>query len=332
MTTIYDVAARAGVSPATVSRVFNGGNVSPEKARAVRRAAEKLAYTPNRAARALRRQTSDVIALVVTDIENPFFTAMARGVEEVALAAGFSVVLCNSDGDLAREARYFDIAIAEHMAGVVLVPAEPATDVGRLVEHARPVVTVDRGLPLAPVDSVVADDLTGGRQGTGALYDKGFTRVGCITGPRGAETAEKRSGGWREVFAQRSPGSDPREYVVHADYRVNGGRRAMADLLALNEPPDAVFVANNLMAVGALEALHQHGLRPPGFGMAVVGDVPYAPLALTGMDVVPLPARLIGATAAQVLLERIRGDSQPVRTIVLRHELPELENGAAAGS
>ncbi len=317
MATIYDVAARAGVSPATVSRVFNGGKVSGDLARAVRAAAADLAYTPNRAARALRRQASTVIALVVTDIENPFFTAMARGVESVALSAGFSVVLCNTDGDRDREDRYFEIAVEERMAGVVLVPAEPTTDVSRLLQRGLPVVTVDRGLTGPGVDSVVADDLAGGRQGSSALYDRGFTRVACITGPHGKETAERRSSGWREVFTEHSPAVDPSDYLVHADYRVAGGRRAMADLLALPDPPDAVFVANNLMAVGALAELVARGVRPPAFGMAVVGDVPYAPLALNGMDVVPLPARLIGATAAEVLLARIGGDDQPPRRLVL---------------
>jgi LacI family transcriptional regulator len=104
---------------------------------------------------------------------------------------------------------------------------------------------------------------------------------------------------------------------VHADYRVGGGRAAMAQLLTLPDPPDAVFVANNLMAVGALRALEEHGLRPPGFGMAAFGDLPYFPLGPAGIDVVPLPARRIGATAAALLLERIRGNTEPHRTIVL---------------
>jgi len=106
MSTIYDVAAMAGVSPATVSRVLNGIAVSPEKAQRVREAAERLSFTPNRTARSLRKQHSEVIALVIPDIENPFFTSVARGVEDVAQAAGFSVVLCNTDEDPEKEARY----------------------------------------------------------------------------------------------------------------------------------------------------------------------------------------------------------------------------------
>ncbi|HYH30386.1 MAG TPA: LacI family DNA-binding transcriptional regulator [Pseudonocardia sp.] len=319
MATIYEVATRAGVSPATVSRVFNGSNVSREKTRLVLKAAEQLGYSPNRTARALRMQTSTVIALIVADIENPFFTALARGVEDVAQAAGYSVVLCNSDEDPEREAGYLAIAVSEHMAGVILVPADVDSDISALLDRGRPVVSVDRALPRFPVDSVVVDNLAGGREAAARLYDRGAQRVACITGPSAAETAELRSAGWREVFLRRSPGLDPQAYLVHADYRAGGGRSAMAELLDRPDPPDGVFVANNLMAVGAVGELGERGLRPPSFGVAAYGDLPYFPLEPSGVEVIPLPARLLGATAATVLLERIQGGQQPHRTIVLRN-------------
>src|SRR6478609_6365870 len=144
MTTIYDVASRAGVSPATVSRVFNGTKVSPEKVEAVRRAAADLDFTPNRAARSLRTQTSEVIALVIPDIENPYFTEMARGVEDVASEAGYSVVLCNSDSQPDKESTYLQIAIAEHMSGVIIAAASDATNLDSILATGRPVVAVDR--------------------------------------------------------------------------------------------------------------------------------------------------------------------------------------------
>jgi LacI family transcriptional regulator len=310
MVTIYDVAARAGVSPATVSRVFNGASVSRETERSVRKAAVELAYSPNRSARALRTQTSNVVALVVADIENPYFTALARGVEDVMRSAGYSVVLCNTDEDLEREAAYLDIAVSEHMAGVLLVPADEDSDISALVQRGKPVVAVDR--------------LAGGRQGTEILYAQGFSLVACITGPSGAETAQRRSEGWQQAVRERFPEQDPAALLVHADYRVAGGGTAMARLLDRPQPPDAVFVANNLMAVGALQELAHRGLTPPAFGMAVFGDLPYVPLSSAGVHVVPLPARLLGATAASLLLERIRGDTSPRRTVVLHNEPDNL--------
>src|SRR6516165_10299729 len=123
MSTIYDVAKLAGVSPATVSRVFNGAVVSAEKVHAVRQAAQELKFTPNRTARTLRRQASELIALIIPDIENPYFTELARGVEDIASSAGFSVVLCNSDSQTDKESVYLQIAHSEHMAGVILAPA-----------------------------------------------------------------------------------------------------------------------------------------------------------------------------------------------------------------
>ncbi|WP_232667305.1 LacI family DNA-binding transcriptional regulator [Pseudonocardia sp. TRM90224] len=320
MATIHDVAARAGVSAATVSRVFAGSGVSQDKVRVVLAAAEEMGYTPNRTARALRLQTSTVIALIVVDIENPFFTSLARGVEDVTRAAGYSLVLCNSDDDPVREGSYLDVAVSERMAGVILVPTSDRCDLSRLADRRTAIVTVDRALHSHPVDAVVVDNVAGGRSATARLYERGASRVACITGPRDADTAELRSAGWRQEFRRFSPTADPDAYLEHADYRVDGGRAAMARLLDAAEPPDAVFVANNLMAVGALAELRSRGLAPPSFGMAAYGDLPYMPLGPSGVDVIPMPTRLIGATAATVLLERIKGSADPLRTVVLRNE------------
>lgn len=319
MTTIYEVAARAGVSPATVSRVFNGMNVSAEKSKLVREAAGALSFTPNRTARSLRRQNSEVIALVIPDIENPFFTSMARGVEDVAQAAGYSVVLCNTDEDHDKEARYLDIAISENMAGVILAAAGDHSDLSALVARNRPVVAVDRGPHGFDVDAVMVDNRAGGRSATQALARQGFERIACITGPADVETAKQRADGWRDAVEASDANHDA--YLLHANYRVDGGRDAMRTLLEMDSPPDAVFVANNLMGVGALQVLVERGLNPRGIGIAVFGDLPFAALAPDGITVVHLPARHLGVTAAKLLLERINGDTQPSRTIVLRNEV-----------
>lgn len=321
MTTIYEVAARAGVSPATVSRVFNGMNVSVEKSRLVRAAAKELSFTPNRTARALRRQSSEVIALVIPDIENPFFTALARGVEDVAHAAGHSVVLCNTDEDHDKETRYLDIAVSENMAGVILAAVDDHSDLYGLIARGKPVVAVDRGPHGFDVDAVILDNREGGRAATRALLDQGFERVACITGPRNVETAQQRAEGWRHAIQTADGDPTPDDYLRHENYRVDGGQRAMRALLDLETPPDAVFVANNLMGVGALNVLGERNLLPPGIGMAIFGDLPFAALTPPGMVLIHLPSRRLGMTAAQLLLDRIKGDGQPARTIVLRNEL-----------
>ncbi len=328
MATIYEVAALAGVSPATVSRVLNGAAVSPEKVRLVRDAAEQLQFTPNRTARRLRNQTSELIALLIPDVENPFFTALARGVEDKAQAAGFSVVLCNTDDDPAKETRYLDIANSENMAGVILAPASEDGDIRHLTDRGRPVVAVDRNTGLN-IDSVMVDNRAAGIAATSALFEAGYERVACIAGPVGLEGTEERSLGWRQVAARHGGGGTIDQYLRHANYRVDGGRSAMASLLALDTPPDAVVTTNNLMGVGALQVLSEAGITPPNFGVAIVGDLPFTTLHPEAITEVHLPARHLGTTAATMLLDRIAGDTQPARTVVLR---AEVTRGAARPS
>ncbi len=316
MATIYEVAVLAGVSPATVSRVFNGATVSDEKARAVRDAARELRFVPDKTARRLRKGTSEVIALLIPDIENPFFTALARGVEDRAQQSGFSVVLCNTDDIPDKETRYLDIAAAEGMAGVILAPASGGGDLGTLLAQNRPVVAVDRATG-HDIDAVMVDNRAAGIAATEALVEGGYQRIACIAGPRDLESTEERYLGWQQVV-RRIGMPDAPAYLRHADYRVDGGRSAMADLLAMDTPPTAVVTTNNLMAVGALQLLAESGITPPEFGVAVVGDLPFATFAPQSITQIPLPARHLGVTAAGMLLDRIAGDDQPARTVVLR--------------
>ena len=324
MATIYEVASLAGVSPATVSRVFNGAPVSPAYREKVEKAALALDFTPSRAARNLRRRTSDVIALVIPDIENPFFTSLARGVEDVAQAAGYSVVLCNSDEQQAKQERYLDIALSENMAGILLAPAHGDSRLDAVLARRTPLVTVDRSIPSARTDSVLADNLAGGRAGTELLFDSGHRRVACITGPPDVQTSQLRRDGWAEVVRARAPELDPTSYVAYADYRVEGGAAAVQALLdgpgAPRPAPDAFFVANNLMAVGAYEALVTRGTAPPELALAVFGDLPFGSLRRDGVHVLPLPARRLGTTAAELLMDRIRGADGPPREVVLSND------------
>ena len=328
MATIYEVAARAGVSPATVSRVFNELPVSPEKIARVRSAAAELQFTPNKTARRLRNRSSEVIALLIPDIENPFFTSMARGVEDRAQQSGLSVVLCNTDDDPAKETRYLQIAAAEHMAGVILAPSSEDGDLGAFLGPGRPVVAVDRRTGNR-IDAVTIDNRAIGVAATANLFAAGYRRVACIAGPAGIEATEERYLGWRAVIGRHDPGLE--RYLRHANYRVDGGREAMADLLSLPVPPDAVLTTNNLMGVGALQALAEVGLTPPDFGVAVVGELPFLTFDSSSITQIRLPARYLGTMAANLLIERIAGDDQPVRTVVLHAEMEPARQRTVTG-
>lgn len=320
MATIYEVAKLADVSPATVSRVFNGTNVSAAKKAAVLDAAKQLKFSPNRTARTLRRQESELIALVLPDIENPYFTELARGVEDVAQSAGYSVVLCNTDADPEKEARYFQVAISEHMAGVVVAAASENSDFHGILAAGHPVVAVDRGSSF-DVDAVMMANRDAGRMAAQSLVDAGYQRIACVTGPAGIETAAERVEGWRAVLRERGLSDGTDELLRFSTFRVNGGREMAAELLSTDNPPDAIVAGNNLLGVGVLQVLSERGLTPPAIGVAVIGSLPFTTLTPDVVTVVRLPARQMGLTAAKMLLERIGGDDQPARTVVLRGRL-----------
>jgi LacI family transcriptional regulator len=301
--TIADVARAAEVSPATVSRVLNGTSaVSEARAARVRDAARRLGYRPFEPARALRRQRTRVWAAIIADIENPFFTAMVRGIEDVARSEGFRLVLCNSDEDLEKERSYIDVVIAERMAGVVIaVASTDDSSLQPLLDRGTPIVAVDRRPLDERVDSVVVDNRAGAAEATEHLLSNGWTRVACITGPKRVDTANQRLDGYRDAFRARGV-PIVRSLVRRADYKEAGGYRAMSSLLESAEPPEAVFVANNPMAVGALRAISDHGrAAPDDIGLVAFDDSPWTTLTKPSLSVVAQPAYEIGQSAARLL-------------------------------
>jgi len=317
---ISDVAREAGVSVATVSRALNDhATVGSELASRVREAAGRLGYRPNRVARSLRRQSTDVLALIISDVSNPFFTAITRGVEDVAQRNGFSVLLCNADEDSDKEATYLRVAEQEQVAGVLLSPHTAATDVSRLRRSNIPLVVIDRPLD-EQVDSVMVHSMAGAMTATEHLLDEGWGRPACITGPENAETAQLRLAGYR-LAVRHHGGLD--ELFVHASFRQLGGSKGAAELLDLPHPPDALFVANAQMALGVLAELKRRKLQiGRDIGVITFDDAPWAPFISPPMSVIAQPAYDIGVQAAQLLTERVRKTApDTVRSIVLSTSL-----------
>jgi LacI family transcriptional regulator len=321
--TIDDVAKAAGVSPATVSRVVNGTrDVSPDRAARVRAAVAELGYQPFGPARALRLQATDVWAVIVADIENPFFTSIVRGIEDGGREHGFRVMLCNSDEDLRKEADYIDVAIAERMAGVVIAVASTrASKLDPLLDAGIAVVAVDRRPGGTKVDSVLVDNQRGAAEATTHLIEAGATRIACITGPPRLSTANERLAGYRRALRRARVALDP-SLVARTDFRETGGYKAMRELCSLRHPPDAVLVANNLMTVGALEALRDEGLSVPG-DVRVVGfdDAPWAKLLQPSLTVVAQPTYEIGRRSAELLLTARSQPARPRQEVLLHPHL-----------
>lgn len=325
MVKLVDVATEAGVSTATVSRVLNRNpTVDPALAKRVRAAAKKLGYRPNAVARSLRKQRTQIWQLLVSDIANPFYTALARGVEDVAVANGYQVVLGNSKDDAAREARYLEVAQQEQVAGVIIAPQRPDSPVARLIESAIPVVAVNQTIN-ASVDHVLADSLAGARAATRYLLDRGWHRPACVTGPTSSETAQQRAQGYREVMAEA--GLTPR--IEFRGYHPHGGAEGAAALLDASEPPDAFFACNAMISLGVLKALKDRGLRAGrDVGLVAFDDAPWSELTDPTITVIAQHPYEMGGQAARLLLERIRdgGDRAPVR-LTLQTDLIERESG-----
>jgi LacI family transcriptional regulator len=324
-TTIRDVAAAAGVSPATVSRVLNlKEDVADDLRRRVLAAVSDLGYRRNGPARSLRTRAAMVLALVISDITNPFFTAIVRGVEDVAQLAGYSVVLANADEDVDKESRYLEVAAAEQMAGVLLTPASSKlTNIDVLLERNIPVVTIDRRLADSPVDSVTVNNRQAVVAATGHLIGQGCERVGFVAGPVAITTGAGRLAGYRAALRAAGRPEDA-GLIAYGDFRTEGGYAATRQLLHSRRPPDGLVISNNLMTVGGMQAIAEAGLRVPD-DIAVVGfdDANWATALRPPLTVVTQPTYDIGRIAAKLLLRRIGGESFPPKRVVLRAELVE---------
>ncbi|PZF80875.1 LacI family DNA-binding transcriptional regulator [Jiangella anatolica] len=327
--TISDVARAAGVSPATVSRVLNGvGTVAPELADRVRKAAADTRYVPNSNGRALRRRVSDVWAVIVSDVQNPFFTGVVAAIERVAVDRGFSVVLCNSDEQVARESEYLRLAAAQHLAGLVIaVASEVESDLRTAADI--PAVVIDRRVHDHLGDSVMVDNRLAGRLAADHLLEQGFRRIACITGPSDVSTTEDRLAGFR---ARLSEAGAPiaRKWIRRANLRAEGGEAALRAILRGGDLPDAVFATNGPLTEGAYQALQAEGIAIGAeVGLIGVDDDHWTRMVAPQVSVVQQPVAEIGRLAGELLANRAARGPGPAQQIVLTPTL--LARGSTRG-
>ena len=321
--TIKQVAARAGVSTATVSRALAGFNsVSEELNERVREAVRALNYHPNRIARNLRIRTTRTIGVVISDIQNPFFTSLLRGIEDVLQAADYMLLLGNSDENMAREQIYLTTLRAEGAAGIIFTPtSDEAADYLQILNVKAPLVAIDRAPRGLLIDTITVANSEGAHTAVRHLISLGHRRIGMIGGPAHLSTAYERLAGYEQALAEANLQVSP-DLIQHADFRQAGGYNAMHSLLELHTPPAAVFVANNLMTLGAFQAINERGLRIPT-DIAVVGfdDMPWALSLQPPLTAVAQPTYEMGVTAARLLLSRIQEPERSVRQVVLETRL-----------
>lgn len=313
MATIKDVAERAGVSTATVSHVINKTRyVSEELQARVRQAMEELGYQPNAIARSLRRKETHTVGLIIPDNSNPFFAEVARGIEDFGFRNGYSVILCNSDGDLKKELAYISVLTSKRVDGIVFIAATAEAEHIRPFLGEIPLVIVDRKMPALEADSVLVDNFGGGYAATKHLIDLGHRDIGCITGPPDLAPSADRVAGYKQAL--KDHGIPLRnELIVEGDFRYQSGNEGMYRLLNLETPPTAVFACNDVMAIGAMKAVQDQGLVVPE-DVAIVGfdDITLASFTNPTLTSVKQPKYEMGKIALELLFERM-GSSDPWR-------------------
>jgi LacI family transcriptional regulator, galactose operon repressor len=331
--TIKDVARLSGVSPMTVSRVINdSARVKPETRRRVERAISELGYVPSRLARGFARQRSGTLAVIVPDLANPFFTLIVRGAEDVARRAGYRVILCDTRADLAAEGEVIEEMIAHRVEGILIAPVSDRSrsHLRRLARFGAPFVLIDRSVPGVEADVVLGDSTGGARQLVEHLISLGHRRIGFIVEFDDVSTARDRRRGYEDALAGAGYLLDP-ALVVNATVDPSGGFDGMRRLLALSEPPTAVFAVNNLVALGAIEAVRNAGLDvPDDVALVCFDDIDYASRLYPFLTVMEQPAETFGSLGAQLLLERIDGRGRErTRVVVLPAEFIVRESCGA---
>ena len=304
----------------TVSRVLNNApNVNHATRHRVERAIQELGYVPNVVARSLRSKRTQSLALILPDITNPFWTTVARGVEDAAQNSGYSVFLCNTDENCAKQLRYLDLVASRRVDGVIIAPCDSdAANVSILRDREIATVIVDRRVEGWEVDSVRGDSYGGAQALVRHLISLGHRRIAMISGPGRTSTAEDRVAGYLTALMEASVAPDPR-LIKQGEFRAAAGERLTHELLAEGLNPTAVFAANNAIALGVIRAVGQRGLRiPHNIALVCFDDFDEASHLLPFLTVAVQPAYDMGVNAAQLLLGRIEtGQALEPRHVVL---------------
>jgi LacI family transcriptional regulator len=328
--TLADVAREAGVSTATAARALGGyGSVSKAARERVTEAAHTLGYQRNELAATMITGRSNTVGLVVADIENPFFAATARGVSDVARAAGYEVVLVNTDEDVDTERSAVQVLVSKRVDGIIVAPASPV-DVEHLAATQRagcPVVLLDRQVERLAADVVLVDNLGAASNVTERLLSAGHERIAMVTG--GASSADQdtldrpsvssgrdRVDGYLAALSEAGV-SQPRAYLRTGAHTRQLAERLTTQLLHLAQPPTAVFASDSVVALGVLKALRAADKRiPREVSLVTFDDADWTGVVAPAISVVAQPAQELGKCAAEILLERIAGATYPARSYV----------------
>lgn len=327
MVTIYDIAKKANVSPMTVSRVINKSPSIKESTRLkVEEAIRELDYVPNKQARSLTSKETRMVALVIPDISNPFFTNIARGAEDKALQLGYQLILGNTDENPAKESQYMNMLMSTGVDGVLIVPSgdESAGNVKKLVKRSIPFVYVDRTIRKVPADSISGDNLQTTRQLVQHLIGLGHEKIALINGPATLSNARERVQAFLETLQLAGIEPNP-AYLIETHFKQDNLDEIISKLISLSggERPTAIVAANNFIGVNTLRALRALRIRvPEDMAVTCFDDPDMIPDYNPFLTVAKQPAYDMGFLGMQLLVERIQGSAPAApRRIVLPSEL-----------
>lgn len=326
MVSINDVARHAGVSNATVSRVLaKKPHVSDAMRQRVMQAVNELGYQPDSTAQRLRmHSTSKVVGLIVSDILNPHFSAVVRGVEDFAYEHEMSIILCNADSKLDRQQFYLNMMQSERAAGLIITPQNSAKD-GESLDHLRQsgtsIVVLDCTVKGYSFDTVQVDSQRGAFEAVSHLIDNGYERIGIVAGPLNQSTAQERLQGYKLALEQAGLSVAP-GMIQSGDYSRASGYACATGLLTHNDPPEALFVSSNMLALGVLEAIKARKLRiPDDLALVTFDDNPLFELLQPTISTVAQPTYEIGREALRLLKRRIEEPNAAYANVVLPTKL-----------
>ncbi len=321
MASIKEVAREAGVSTATVSRVLsNGAHVRPEVRERVMKAVERLSYRPNLLARSLRSQQSSTIGLIVSDIRNPFFTAMSRAVEDTAYEQGYSLLLCNTDEDPEKEAIYLNLMHDQNVAGVIFSPTLQTATHYPTERITFPTVVVDRTVVDADVDAVLLDNVDAANRLCTHLIEQGYRTIGLLYGVT-SSTGRERQRGFEQAMKTHNLPLIP-EHVKAVQPKIKEGYEATLKILDTTHPPEALLTTNSLLAEGALQAIRErHLVIPDDIALVTFDETTWASLIQPPLTLITQPTYEIGKTATELLLRRIAEPERATRQVIMKGQL-----------
>lgn len=323
MATIKDVAREAQVSTSTVSHVLNKTRfVSPDITLRVERAVKDLHYAPSALARSLKVKETRTLGMLVTSSANPFFAEVVQGVEQRCFELGYSLALCNTQDDKTRLNSNMEMLLQKRVDGIILMCTQLELGAGIFERYPNiPLVLADWGPQDMVADIIQDGGQLGGQLATEHLINLGHRHIGCITGPLGTRAADERLAGFKTAMNQAGL-TVRHEWVSEGDFELAGGNSAMNALLTLPARPTAVFIANDMMAMGALRALADAGVTVPE-QMSIVGydNIELAHYLVPALTSIEQPKAGMGALAVDTLLTRIKNPLSPRRVLTLTPEL-----------